>query len=739
MIRFIWQNWWRRKERFILLILGAFILSAGLTYLIGLSETNKGTIVDTLQQEWSASYDIVVRPEGSRSVTEDKNLLEPNYLSGLHGGISMDQYVTIKNIQGIEVAAPIAMIGYGFHNVRIAEAELSEPGIYRKTSKRLVNNGMDILEEDSVYYFPYGVDWDYYNKIGYGAGAPSLEVDAYSIPLLAGIDPVEEAKLVGLDQAIVSLGSSRYCNASDNTYYNKAGDYLEIPIIVNNQAFIDIENIVSFDRLDLPISRETAEDVMESVKEKGGAAYLDGFDGINSETFTFIGEEVFHQFISEMTGVDWETGEIEEDVSKTDESLEESIIYIPYKPSPLNYQAVKSPFSDRWPFAYQVVPIQNGEESIFEGEETYRDPQLHFEDNPALSPRVKANWIGFYDAGNLNISLDPKSELPMETYRPASAELVIDHEGEPLNPPKQLKPTDEAFDFLTEPPAMLTTLEAAAEILGDEPISALRIKVAGVADLSDESQEILERIAGEIEEKTGLITDITLGSSPQLALSYVPGINEGTATGWLQQPWVNIGSSISIFREVKLGFAGLVASVIAVAVVYVWSSGIISLLARRKEFAVLLSVGWRPGQLSRLLFLESLIVVVFVAMISWLLLGLVYMSGAATLPLWRFFLTGFFGFIVYLLGAILPAILARRISPYEAMQTGEITKTSRRILGTRGILSMAFNNYMGKWKRSFLSVFSISLPKALLALFLYITFRLKGFIINILLGEFIYF
>ena len=77
MIRFIWQNWWRRKERFILLIVGAFIVSAGLTYLIGLSETNKGTIVDTLQKRWSASYDIVVRPEGTRSVTEEENCWSP--------------------------------------------------------------------------------------------------------------------------------------------------------------------------------------------------------------------------------------------------------------------------------------------------------------------------------------------------------------------------------------------------------------------------------------------------------------------------------------------------------------------------------------------------------------------------------------------------------------------------------------------------------------------------------------
>jgi hypothetical protein len=63
-----------------------------------------------LQKRWGSSYDIVVRPEGSRSVTEDLNLLEPNYMSGLDGGISRKQYETIKQIADVEVAAPIAMI-----------------------------------------------------------------------------------------------------------------------------------------------------------------------------------------------------------------------------------------------------------------------------------------------------------------------------------------------------------------------------------------------------------------------------------------------------------------------------------------------------------------------------------------------------------------------------------------------------------------------------------------------------
>ncbi|WP_053075154.1 ABC transporter permease [Ornithinibacillus californiensis] len=750
MIRFIWQNWWRRKERFILLIIGAFIVSAGLTYLIGLSETNKGTIVDTLQKRWTASYDIVVRPEGTRSVTEDKKLLEPNYLSGLSGGISLEQYETIKAIPGIEVAAPIAMLGYTSYSVNYGQVKLSEPGIYRRIMKTTVNNGIGEETEIRNYYFPINV-WDLRNKGSeYGVAAPYLDwlVDGQS--LLAGIDPEQEAKLVGLDEAIMELGTSRYFVDSDTYYFDEDKGYHEIPIIVNQTAYVDKLEQITFEKLDIEINEENADAVMNKVRENGGEDYLDTLSGEVVDTFSVTGKETFHAFINRMTGVDWETGEVivleenEEEKSEVEDPLEitshvdEDVSGIVFKPSPLVYQEISSPYADRWPYTYQVVPFQNSDDAVgvYKNKDTFREPILIAENYLDL-PRMKPNWIGFYEASNLAISMDPTSELPMETYRPASAEYVMDVGGNPINPPKQLMPTGDPYSFLTDPPGMLTTIEAAANILGEKPISAIRIKVAGVADLSDESQAILEQVASEIENRTGLITDITLGSSPQLALSYVPGLNGGEDIGWLQQPWVNIGSSISIFKETKIGFSGVVGSVIAVAIVYVWASGIVNLLARRKEFAVLLSVGWRPRQLSRLLFLESSIIGIFVAVTSWMMLGFVYISSDATISFNRFLWTGLFGFIVYVFGSFIPMLLTRNISPYEAMRTGEISVNSKRIFQTKGINRMAFNHFIGKWKRSFLSVISISLPTALLAVFLYITFRLRGIMYTSLLGEYV--
>src|SRR5699024_3233889 len=148
-------------------------------------------------------------------------------------------------------------------------------------------------------------------------------------------------------------------------------------------------------------------------------------DGLDPQTFSFTGEEAFRVFVGEMTGVDWETGELdsERDSRESDEGsdLEKEegakvgdVNSMGIRPSPVEYNLIKSPFTDRWPYAYQVEPILNGENTTgaFANEETYREPKFlaeHFTELPYISP----NWIGFYDPSELNISRDPTTELPM--------------------------------------------------------------------------------------------------------------------------------------------------------------------------------------------------------------------------------------------------------------------------------------------------------------------------------------
>lgn len=749
MIRLIWQNWWRRKERLILLLIGALIISVGLTYLVGISDTNKGTIVDELQQRWASSYDIVVRPEGSRSLTEEKGLLDPNYLSGLDGGIRREQYEQIKTIEGVEVAAPIAMIGTGIYSTNLVELDLPD-GIYRFTTEEVSNDGVQKISQVANEYVAYGNFEEVVGRLSergplYFLRPPSFGSETSYLEssrglFIAGIDPEQEAKLVGLDQAVIQNESSgRYLTNEDKGVKNIDEEYeteiIDIPVIINHQSFTNTDIHYTIERLDLPFEADEVIETMDMLEDKGGKAYLDTLKGKEPLNYSYTDQEIYSRIMTSVAGSDPETGApIDRGDSIIQYDVMDRQLSLGSRPSPLQYKDIASPYPERWPYAYE---IQRHQSSFLPELTQFRADNLSKFANGEAFIQINPQWVGFYDTSQLAISQDPTNELPMETYRPASAELVVDAENSPINPPRVLRPSGFAMDFLSEPPSMLTTIEAAELILGDEPISAIRVKVGGIIDLSEDSQAIIEKVARDIEEKTGLLTDITVGSSPQPTLVHVPAINDEAEVGWFQQPWVSIGSSMTLFREAKMGFAGLIASTMAVAVIYVWASSLVSLLARRKEFALLLAVGWRPTQLSKLLFMESALIGIFVALISWMMLGFVYMTEGAAVEPSRFLFTGFFGFLVYILGAVLPSIAVRKITPYEAMRTGEISKTSGRFIRTKGVLSMAFNHFTGKWKRSLLSIVAIALPTSLLALFLYVTIRLKGIMYTTWLGQYV--
>jgi hypothetical protein len=729
MIRFIWKNWWRNKGRFILLIVGALIVSTGLSYLVGVTQSNNGTIVDELQNRWKSSYHIVVRPPGSRSVTEVLNLLEPNYQSGLSGGISIDQYNQIKAMSDIDIAAPIAMIGFVNNDMVVNKVAVREPGVYRLNIRDESNTGAGIDTENGSLYFtvggwePVGVGREYgtiqYNDV--------LPLSYGSEVMLAGIDPDAESKLVGLNEAMVHDSFSEYFDIDDKSEKVKiVTDITEtsIPVIISNKEFVESKRTFTISKLDLPFLSEEQASTMEMVKENGGEAFLDKQEGTKIESFTYTTQEVHKNLISEILSPS--ENQMELDLQKI----------IGFKASPVEYKPVTSPFSDRWPFAYEVKPYTIPENVSIAETEAYR-PVTLFGDEFKDFPRIKLNIKGVFDPSQLNISKDPLTELPMETYFPSKSNWVLDKNEIPVNPPKEMKPLNNPYGFLTKPPLMLTTIEAAANIMGEKPISSIRIKVKGVDQLNDASEERLNEVADTIEKETGLITDVTLGSSPQPALTHIPGLKGRDSLGWVEQPWIKLGSSMSIFKEAKVGLSGVIASVILVAIVYVFSSNLIMMFTRQKEFAVLLSIGWRPKQLSKLLFLEATILGVFVSVVSWIILGYFYFANEITTSLTRFFLIGLFGLLIYLLGTIIPAQLVRNIKPYETMRSGEIAHIGKRWIPSRAIWSMSLNSFISKWKRSTLSVISIALPTSLFVIFLFITFRLKGVMYATWLGEYV--
>ncbi len=271
MLKFIWNAWWRNKERFILLLVGVLIVSTGLSYLIGTSQANKGTVVDALQQRWHSSYDIVVRPTGSRSVTEDLKLLEPNYMSGLDGGITRKQYETIKQMTDVEVAAPIAMIGGTYIGTPIGSHTIKKQGIYRLRINSQQDTGLKIEQYITNHYL--GAGWEPLKdatKTGLsplGVGKVSLyEQGTYE--MIAGVDPEAEARLVGLKDAVHATAHSRYFDP--NTKITKRGDgAIQIPVLLNEQEYSTVKTSYTYEDVLLPLQDDSMNATVNMIEQKG--------------------------------------------------------------------------------------------------------------------------------------------------------------------------------------------------------------------------------------------------------------------------------------------------------------------------------------------------------------------------------------------------------------------------------------------------------------------------------------
>ncbi|MFJ7936353.1 FtsX-like permease family protein [Sporosarcina sp. NPDC096371] len=746
MISFIVKGWIRQKERFLLMMIGALLISGGLSTLIGLSETTKGTVIDSLQKKWDASYHIVVRPEGTKGITQNDNFFDPNYLSGISGGISLDDYNRIKQIPDIDVAAPISMIGFTGYNVILKNLVISEPGIYRLTSVTQDLGGFDSIEDKSEFYFSKGIyehpDPTLSEK--YGIIAFENNLSSFTNVLLAGVDPIEEARLVGLENAVLPLEGQEYFSDSNMVYSTDFsfegidGNEINVkntgfPILLSNRSFLNQNLNFKLERLDIPFNNESMEKSLDIIAKNGGEEYLKSLSSKDTKEYTYNSEEIHTTLIENLTGIDRETGG---KITKDDSSTLSFGSVLREKTGPLVYQSIESPFPERWEKALQVIPYKDVSNELMGNAYTYRKPQLT-DESMASNPRLSPYLIGLYDPSKLNISKDPLSELPMETYSIPTATHILNKDKQPINPPQKINSDSNIYGFLMQPPTMLTTIEAASEILGDKPISAIRIKVKNVKTIGEESQKKLEVVAKEIEKQTGLHTDITLGSSPEPLLINIPKVGKNEEVGWVEQLWIKKGASINIFKETKLGYSGIIISVILVAIIYVFSTNLVSYLSRKQEFAVLLSIGWKPRQLKNLLLLESLLIGIIVSLLTFVVqLGLSF-KETDTLSISEILLLTFFILLIYIIGPLFPARLINKIHPWHVMRAGETNLPGKRVIKTKGLFSMVFNTVMGRLQRNVVSILAIALPTALLMMFIFVTFRLNGVLYTSWLGQYV--
>ncbi|WP_035397220.1 hypothetical protein [Exiguobacterium sp. OS-77] len=357
MLRFVINQWRRQRGKFILTLVGALIISAGLSLMFNLTDSSQGTVEQTLQKKWSSAYDIVVRPKGSQLASESNDLLEPNYLNGIDGGISFKQYETIKKMNDIEIAAPVAVMGYVKLGLRVTgQWDLpNKPGFYRLRETLTSPNGFGekILSDEAIYSFNGNKNARIANLPGvFPTKSTSRIIHPRTFSLLVAIDPEAEAELVGLDRSIIpSKGNSRYFTENDKAI--EKADPNTIPILLNPNSFNQGTFQYSIERLDVPFDTQKQQNTFYSKIPKDFTPAFEMLNEIPGKTikkFMISSKDVEQKFFSSLTNTP--TKNIQS--SRLDDATIADYLQLEITTGPLSYQSEKSPFTARWSNAYQV-------------------------------------------------------------------------------------------------------------------------------------------------------------------------------------------------------------------------------------------------------------------------------------------------------------------------------------------------------------------------------------------------
>jgi ABC-type lipoprotein release transport system permease subunit len=806
-----------RRSRTLALLAGILVATTSFTVLTGASSSQRLEVRGQVTASFRTAYDVLVRPKGSRTELERRTgRVQPNFLSGMFGGISRAQYRTIRELPGIEVAAPIANLGYVMPATRIP-IDLTDaargPGdrtLVRARVRWRSDRGLTRADDHSSYVYatdrPLGKEHfetgfnepdrkRYYRRyaslterlpggrtamvcpeldaIYFQAGSPwgrlrRAQMDCWSrrggwrgghrtadtalgrvgrvgtsvewaFPfLLAAIDPEQEAKLAGTDRAVTA---GRYLDArTDRARQTPSEGNVTphtIPVLAAAGTIVDQQLEVIGERLApaaaqrvlhapaLPqallrsLDSEPAGAVVQRVRVDAATAYERLLADLRDP------EPGRNPFVSKY----WTVGPtryaarpggalVPQAARIRDPSLWlataiEDNHYV--KPG---LEARDRKFRSIAP--HDAVGVPQGTGSIYH------------------AARLKA--VGVFDPALVRC-FDMCSALPLETYAPAGltgrdAGSRADLGGEPLAPNGNLG------GYAAQPPLLLTTLSGIKPLLNPRfydsprqraPISAIRVRVAGVKGPDDVSRERIRQAAERIAAATGLDVDVTVGASPSPQAIDLPAGRYGRPELALSEPWVKKGVAATILRAIDRKSIVLFALILVVCALFVANAASAAVRSRRTELGVLACLGWPTSRLFAVVLAELGAVGLAAGVLGGALALPIAAIAGIDASLGRAALAIPAAVLLALLAGLWPAARAAAAQPIAAVRPAVLpARRSRRI---RQVAGMALTDVLRVPGRSALGALSVAIGVCALTLLLAATVAFHDTLVGTLLGD----
>jgi len=792
MAHLIWEQLIHRRGRAAALVAGILVAAVSFSLLTAATNVQTAQVTGTVQKNLRPAYDILVRPAASRTALESQQgLVRDNYLSGIFGGITMAQYQEIKDIPGVEIAAPIAMIGYVLETVEIpidVSAALTDvpSQVLTLTDERLADSGLtdypaaslgyvyvtsDPLTSNypSRYSLTPGATWDdtetlpsgtsidvcpnylvapsqtspfadypatiatCYSRVAASGSPTALQnghVEAYlqvTFPfLLAAIDPAAEDDLVGLASAVVE-GS--YLRESDQPVATN-GLGPQVPVLATTDPYDDDQDLITVntlpgssvnlirggqspDQIAAALAKEPATAALKTTISSTaayaqllasldhGSGYLDAYWTVSGVSYTTM-----------------PNGVLVPKTTTNPDSVWQSSLYV-------GSQGEAVPIDDS-DTAFRALTEHLGVNGGSSG------PTKDF-------PSLKA--VGEFDPSKLP-GFSSLSQLPMETYYPpeavgADAASRKDLGNQPLLPDANIA------GYLQEPPLLLTTLSSLSAFAkefptGDwsAPISSIRVRVGGVHGTVQQQLGEIAGVAAALQKTTGLQVDVTAGSSPTTETIALPPGKYGRPALLLDENWVKKAVALVIVSALDQKSVALFVLILLVTALFLINGSVAAVRTRRREIGVLRCVGWPRHAVFRLILGELLLLGGFAGLLGTGISAAVIAGVRLDLPLWRVLLITPVAVLLAGAAGLIPAWLATRGQPLDAVQPAVVTPR-RRARPVRRLVDLARSNLLRRPSRAALAAIALGVGIAALTVLLGIDLAFSQQVRGSLLGNFV--
>ena len=639
--------WYRSARR------GAVVATAALlaVSMVAASQTTARSVAvveSTVGANWRGAYDLLVGGEGalSSAALETGGLVEENFASlGGSGGVSDDQLAAIGALPGVEVAAPLAFVGqlaspsYGllvgameadgagsefFSRTRAFEVRVqvtADDGVQSQTladsTTTLITGQADGAPTVTALGGPDGGTIYTSGDGVWGVDATVPGVPAMTSGLIA-VDPVaEQALLAGSGQfldALVQFDQQQASGAKPETlaglvdpvthnyeHWTLANGYQEgpvVPVVVSSAAYAQLQGEVTFTPLD--VSGTPVTDLMDPEGTgitAAGSAVLDMATRGTPTTSTVDLTAGLTPFALPALSVAL-PGATEAPggaATQSTPNLTPALPGLAVRTAPTAQQASTAPDATTLLTATAQGFANLGLDAK---EQTYR---LGATSATASAGVPLYAPVGTYTPGDVTGTADSASYVPLGTYSAADVQVAQpgEHQG------AVLAPSFSGRGAVLPAPGAITTLTAYSALRGHGGADVVRVRVAGVQGYSPAALEAIGKVAAQISD-LGLDVRVVAGSSLDQVGVYLPDFSAAGDLGWTTQEWTSLGAAVRV-EQAQLG-ATITLLIVALAGVSVLASvvQVAGTGRRRREAALLSSLGWSRGRIRRWFLTEDI-------------------------------------------------------------------------------------------------------------------------------------